>query len=77
MNIDESKILTIQNVEKNDSGIYSCRGSNMLGDTVASINLKVGTSCKEKPVPPIHHEFIPGKSIELSAEIEVSNLFNT
>ena len=66
MNIDESKILTVQNVEKNDSGIYSCRGSNMLGDTVASINLKVGTSCKENLVPPIHHAFFPGKSISSS-----------
>ena len=71
MSIDESKILTIQNVEKNDSGIYNCRGSNMLGDTVASVNLKVGASCKEKIMSPIHHEFNPGKSIELNAEIEV------
>ena len=73
MSIDESKILTIQNVEKNDSGIYSCRGTNMLGDTVSSVNLIVGTSCKEKPMPPIYHEFVPGKSLEFSAEIEVSH----
>ena len=71
ISIDEDHDLTIENVKKNDSGIYRCRGRNMLGDTVTRVNLKVGKHCKVKTTSPTHLEFIPGKSVEFGAHIKV------
>ena len=74
MKVDDAHALNIDNVQKSDSGIYRCRGRNMLGDTVTTVNLKVGKHCKVKTTAPTHLEFIPGKSIEFSAEIDVRTL---
>ena len=71
INIDDSHVLTIENVEKSDSGTYKCRGHNMLGDTVVSINLQVGKSCQAIPVSNTSLELIPGKPVKFSLDVEV------
>ena len=71
ISVDDSQVLTIENVDKNDSATYKCRGHNILGDTVASVNLKVGKPCTVIPFSNTSLELIPGKPVEFSLIVEV------
>ena len=75
IDIDDFQVLTIENVDKSDSGTYKCRGHNMLGDTVVSVNLLVGKSCQAIPVSNTSLELIPGKTVQFSLDVEVSTIY--
>ena len=75
INIDDSQVLTIENVEKSDSGTYKCRGHNMLGDTLVSVNLQAGKRCQAIPVSNTSLELIPGKAVTFSLDVEVRTIY--